>query len=65
MNILVLNSSPKTEYSITLHTSLYLQKKHPEPHFDIFHVGAKIKALERDLSPVLTAIQAAVVLLFS
>lgn len=65
MNILVLNGSPKGEYSITLHTSLYLQKKFPEHNFEIFHVGQKIKAIERDFTQAKELIEKADVLLFS
>ena len=65
MNILVLNGSPKGSYSITLHTVLYLQKLHPEHNFEIFHVGARIKALEKDFTPALEAIERADALLFS
>ena len=65
MNILVLNGSPKGDYSITLHTSLYLQKKFPEHSFEIFHVGQKIKAIERDFSQAKELIEKADVLLFS
>ena len=65
MNILVLNGSPKGDYSITLHTSLYLQKKFPEHNFEILHVGQKIKAIERDFSEAEKKIADADVLLFS
>jgi len=65
MRILVLNGSPKGKYSVTLHTVLYLQQLHPEHEFEVLHVGAQIKALEKDLSPALSAIQSADLLLFS
>jgi len=65
MNILVLNGSPKGKDSITLQTVVYLQKKFPESDFEILHVGQKIKALEKDFSPVLSAIEKADILLFS
>ena len=65
MNILILNGSPKGEYSITLQTLLYLQKKYPEYTFETLHVGQKIKALEKDFTPALDAISRAEVLLFS
>ena len=56
MNILVLNGSPKGAYSITLQTALYLEKCYPEHQFEVLHVGQRIKALERDLTPALEAI---------
>jgi multimeric flavodoxin WrbA len=65
MRFLVLNGSPKGDYSITLHTVLYLQKKFPEHSFDVLHVGQRIKALEKDFAPALEAIEKADVLLFS
>ena len=65
MNILVLNGSPKGSNSITLQTVLYLQKRYPAHSFEILHVGAKIKALEKDFSPALAALEKADVLLFS
>ena len=65
MNILVLNGSPKGDYSITLQTVRYIQKKFPGHTFEVLHVGQKIKALEKDFSPALEAIAKAEVLLFS
>ena len=65
MNILVINGSPKGEYSITLQTALYLQKKFPDVAFSFLHAGQKIKALEQDFSPARQAIEQADVLLFS
>ncbi len=64
MNILVINGSPKGEYSITLQTALYLQKKYPEHQFVVLHAGQRIKALEKDFAPALEAIQKADLLLF-
>ena len=65
MNILVLNGSPKGEYSITLQTIRFLQKKHPEDTFEVLHVGQKIKSLEKNFAPALDAIEKAEILLFS
>lgn len=65
MNILVLNGSPKGNYSITLHTVLYLQKLYPEHEFEILHVGQRIKAIEKDFSESKAMIEKADVLLFS
>ena len=65
MNILVINGSPKGKNSVTLQTSLYLQILHPEHQFDILHVGQAIKALEKDFSPAIKAIEKADILLFS
>ena len=65
MEILVVNGSPKGRCSVTLQTIHYLQILHPEHHFEILHAGQAIKALERDFSPALSAIDKADVLLFS
>lgn len=65
MNILVLNGSPKGEYSITLHTIRYLEKLHPEHTFDVLHVGRQIRSLEKDFSKALQTIEKADLLLFS
>lgn len=65
MEILVLNGSPKSDYSITLHTVLYLKELFPQDHFEILHVGQKIKAIEKDFSEAKTLIEKAEVLLFS
>ena len=50
MNIAVINGSPKGEYSITLQTVFYLQKKYPEHKFDVLNAGQKIRALEKDFA---------------
>lgn len=65
MNILVLNGSPKGEYSITLQTIRFLEKLHPNHTFDILHAGQRIKALEKDFSPALALLEKADLLLFS
>ena len=64
MKILILNGSPKGEYSITLHTALYLAKLHPDHTFHTLHVGQCIKRLEKDFSEAENAIAQADVLLF-
>ncbi len=65
MKILILNGSPKGASSITYQTSRYLQKKFPEHSFSVLHLGQKIKALEKDFSPAMEAIQKADLLIFS
>lgn len=65
MKILVLNGSPKGQYSITLQTINYLKKIYSEHTFEILHVGQRIKALEKDFSPALTALSEADLLIFS
>lgn len=65
MNILVLNGSPKGEYSITLQTVRYLEKLNPEDSFTVLHVGQRIKVLEKDFTPAISELEKADVLLFS
>ena len=65
MKILVINGSPKGKNSITLQTCLYLQKKYPAYHFEIFHAAQKIGKLEKDFSPAAEAIAQTDILLFS
>ncbi|MBR5491035.1 MAG: NAD(P)H-dependent oxidoreductase [Oscillospiraceae bacterium] len=65
MKILVLNGSPKGSASITLQTVHYISKLFPQHEFEILHVGARIKSLEKDFSPALEAMEKADGLLFS
>ena len=65
MNILILNGSPKGQYSITLQTVRYLEKLYPDHTFEVLHVGQRIKALEKDLKPALDALSQADLILFS
>ncbi len=64
MNILVLNASPKGKNSATLHTALYLQVLHPEHSFEVLHVGQRLRSYEKDLTPMLTALETADLVLF-
>lgn len=48
MKIIVLNGSPKGEYSITLQYVKFLQKVYTEFDFQILHVSQKIKKLEKN-----------------
>lgn len=65
MNICVLNGSPRGNYSTTLHTCLYLEKRYPGHHFEYLNVGLKINAYERDMRQALEAIDRADLILFS
>ena len=64
MKILVLNGSPKGQYSTTLHTCLYLEKKFPEQTFSHLDVGKKIRTIEKDFSEAKNLVEDADVLLF-
>lgn len=65
MKVLVLNGSPKGEYSITLQTSLYLEKRFPEHDFQVLHVGLHIKSIEKDFYAAADAINSADLIVFS
>lgn len=65
MKVVVLNGSPKGDYSITLQTSLYLEKKFPDHEFQFLHVGQRIKSLGKDFSAAAKAITGADLILFS
>ena len=65
MKFLILNGSPKGNYSITLQTVHYLAALHPEHSFRVLNVGQKIKALEKNFAPARDAVAEADVLLFS
>ncbi len=65
MKICVLNGSPKGKYSVTLHTSLYLEKKFTGVEFEFINAGSKIKQYEKDMSEPLAAISRADLVIFS
>ncbi len=65
MKILIINGSPKAEYSITLQTCKYLEIMFPEHSFSYLHIGRKIKSLEKDFTPALTALNDAELIIFS
>ena len=65
MHILVVNGSPKGEYSVTLQTVKYLEKAYPRHTFEYLNAGQRIKALEKDFSPAQKALENAELILFS
>jgi multimeric flavodoxin WrbA len=65
MHILVLNGSPKGKNSITLQTVRYIEKLCKHQTFEVFHVGQRIKALEKDFSSAKEALERADLILFS
>ncbi len=50
MHILVVNGSPKGEYSVTLQTVKYLEKAYPKHMFEHLNAGQRIRKLEKDFS---------------
>ena len=65
MHILVVNGSPKGEYSVTLQTVKYLEMAYPEHTFEYLNAGQRIKALEKDFSNAQKALENADLILFS
>ena len=65
MKILVLNGSPKGEYSITLQTCLFIMRHFREHSYSVIHVGAQIKSLEKDFSKAKKMLEEADLILFS
>ncbi len=64
MKVVVLNGSPKGEYSITLQTVLYWQKHFADDSFDVLQIGRAIKTIEKDPAPVLERLCRADLILF-
>ena len=65
MNILVVNGSPKGKYSITLQTINYLKLLYTDHNFEVLDAGQRIKALERDFTPAVQALEKADLIIFS
>ena len=63
MKICVLSGSPKGKNSVTLQTVRFLEQKSRRDEFTYFHVGQRIRSLERDMTEVLEAISRADILL--
>lgn len=64
MKILVINGSPKGDYSCTLHTALYIQKKYTRHTFTFYNAGSKIRQAEKDFSEAAGLIREADLLMF-
>lgn len=65
MNILVINGSPKGDYSITLQSAKYLEKLNSDHSFSYINAGQRIKALEKNIGEALESINSADLILFS
>ena len=48
MKVTVISGSPKGDKSVTLQYVHFIQKKFPQHEFNIFHVGQKIKKIEKE-----------------
>ncbi|MBO5304776.1 MAG: iron-sulfur protein, partial [Clostridia bacterium] len=62
--VLVLNGSPKGNNSITLQTSKYLELIFGQLKFDYYNVGARIKALEKNMDEVISKIEESDLVIF-
>ena len=65
MKILVINGSPKGDYSVTLQTTLFLEKVFYEHSFKVINVGQQIKKYEKDMSSALVSIYESDLIIFS
>ena len=65
MRVLVINGSPKGDYSVTLQTVKYIEHFYPKCKFEVLNVGKRIKAIEKDFSSVEESLKNADILLFS
>ncbi|MBQ8727632.1 MAG: NAD(P)H-dependent oxidoreductase [Oscillospiraceae bacterium] len=65
MNILVINGSPKGKNSITLQTSLFLEKLALKHTFSFLHAGQKIKYYEKNMAEAISMIKNADLIIFS
>ncbi len=65
MNVLVINGSPKGDYSITLQTVKYIERFNTEDKFEILNAANQISLLEKDFSECADKIKAADIILFA
>ena len=65
MNILVINGSPKGNNSITLQTSLFLEKLFIEHKFSFLNVGQKIRYYEKNFCEIEKEFEKADIIIFS
>ena len=65
MKIVVLNGSPKGDYSVTLQTVKFIEKLNKEHTFEYINVGHKIKAIEKDITPVIKCMEEAELIIFA
>ncbi len=65
MKILIVNGSPRGDYSVTLQTCKYLEILNPEHEFQVLNAGFKIKKLQRDFSEAEELLNWAELIVFS
>lgn len=65
MKILVLNGSPKGEYSCTVHSLFYLEKLYKNHEFKYLNIAQQIRAFEKDMDKAIKEIEWADLIVFS
>ena len=65
MNILVLNGSPKAGYSITIHTSYYIEKCTEGHQWNYLNIQQRINKWKKDASELIDAIEESDLVIFS
>ena len=65
MNILVINGSPKGNYSITLQTVHYLERRFSDHTFNILNAGQSIRSIEKDFTKARDMLLSADAIIFS
>jgi len=65
MKILILNGSPKGEFSTTYHTLKYIEKRYPSHEYSCIPVGQTIGVLKKNIKSVIHAIEQAELIVFS
>lgn len=65
MKILVLNGSPKGDYSVTLQTVLYLKEMFKEHKFTCLNVSQQIRKYEKNFLEIINAISDSDIIIFS
>lgn len=65
MKILIVNGSPRGDYSVTLQTCKYLEILNPEQEFKFINAGLTIKKLQRDFSEAKELLKWAELIVFS
>ena len=65
MKILIVNGSPRGDYSVTLQTCKYLQILNPGHEYQVINAGQSIKKLQRDFSEAEDMLRWAELIIFS
>lgn len=65
MKVLIINGSPKGNYSITLQTMLYIEKIFPENDYTLLNVGQQIRKFRNDMSEAVKELTSAQLVIFA